>query len=234
MAVYALGDLHLHFSTVLPFDMEEMGKVWADHEHHAMENCHLLLNDDDVLVLCGDNSFARNLKDAEADFSFIRDLPGRKVVLRGNHDYYWDAKHTAKLNQHFGGDPFFLQDNFYPYGDIALVGTKGYCYEGKDTPEHAAMLVERECERLTRSFEAARAEGFTRFAVFLHYPPTNIFERSSPFTKLIEKQGAEHVVYAHCHGEKRFHDSILGRKHGIRYMLASGDFLRWHPLKVLD
>ncbi len=234
MSLYAIGDLHLAFGSEIKAPMQLMGKVWIDHEKKFKENCARELTDADTLVLVGDHSWGRNLEECALDLEYIMALPGRKILLRGNHDMFWDAKKTAQLNERFAGKLEFLQNNYYAYGDYALVGTKGYCYEGKDTIEHAEMLVERELERLRISFEAAKADGFRKYIMFLHYPPTNIFERNSGFTKMAEKYGAEHVIYAHCHGEQRFHDSIRGKKRGIRYSLVSGDCLRWHPMKVLD
>ena len=234
MSLYAIGDLHLAFGSEIKAPMQLMGKVWIDHEKKFKENCARELTDADMLVLVGDHSWGRNLEECALDLEYIMALPGRKILLRGNHDMFWDAKKTAQLNERFAGKLEFLQNNYYAYGDYALVGTKGYCYEGKDTIEHAEMLVERELERLRISFEAAKADGFRKYIMFLHYPPTNIFERNSGFTKMAEKYGAEQVIYAHCHGEQRFHDSIRGKKRGIRYSLVSGDCLRWHPMKVLD
>ena len=234
MSLYAIGDLHLAFGSEIKAPMQLMGKVWIDHEKKFKENCARELTDADTLVLVGDHSWGRNLEECALDLEYIMALPGRKILLRGNHDMFWDAKKTAQLNERFAGKLEFLQNNYYAYGDYALVGTKGYCYEGKDTIEHAEMLVERELERLRISFEAARADGFRKYIMFLHYPPTNIFERNSGFTKMAEKYGAEQVIYAHCHGEQCFHDSIRGKKRGIRYSLVSGDCLRWHPMKVLD
>ena len=103
----------------------------------------------------------------------------------------------------------------------------------KDEEAHAQKLIEREAERLRISFEAAKNDGFSRFILFLHYPPTNIMESNSVFTQMAEEYGAEQVIYAHCHGQARFSDSIIGTHHGIRYALASGDFLRWEPLKII-
>ena len=234
MSLYAIGDLHLAFGSEIKAPMQLMGKVWIDHEKKFKENCARELTDADTLVLVGDHSWGRNLSECGKDLEYICSLPGRKILVRGNHDMFWDAKKTAQLNERFAGKLEFLQNNYYAYGDYALVGTKGYCYEGKDTIEHAEMLVERELERLRISFEAAKADGFRKYIMFLHYPPTNIFERNSGFTKMAEKYGAEQVIYAHCHGEQRFHDSIRGKKRGIRYSLVSGDCLRWHPMKVLD
>ncbi|MEE8815397.1 MAG: metallophosphoesterase [Lachnospiraceae bacterium] len=234
MALYAIGDLHLSHQVELKNEAQLTGKIWKDHEKYFEQNCQKLLTPEDTLVLVGDHSWGRNLDECREDLEYIMALPGRKILIRGNHDMFWEAKKTNKLNALFAGKLFFLQNNYATYGDVAIVGTKGYCFEGLDSWEHAQMLVEREAKRLEESFEAARADGYSRFLMFLHYPPTNIFEKSSVFTKMAEHYHAEQVIYAHCHGEARFHDSIRGRKHGIEYSLVSGDFLRWHPKKTMD
>lgn len=234
MALYAIGDLHLSFQVELKNESQRNGKIWKNHEVYFKENCEKLVKPEDTLVLVGDHSWGRNLDECQEDLAYIEALPGRKILIRGNHDMAWPAKKTQKLNDMFQGKLFFLQNNFATYNDYALVGTKGYCFEGLDTWEHSEKIVQREAERLEVSFEAAKAAGYERFIMFLHYPPTNILEKNSVFTKMAEKYGAEQVVYAHCHGEARFHDSIRGRKHGIEYSLVSGDFLRWHPKKILD
>ena len=201
----------------------------------------------DTLVLVGDHSWGRNLAECERDLQSIMDLPGRKVLLRGNHDMFWDAKKTAALNARFDGRLFFLQNNYFPFGDYALVGTKGYAFEGpfyldrrgrvigwdREAAVHAEKLVERELERLQASFDAARQDGYGKFVMFLHYPPTSVLERRSGFTDMAEANGVEQVIYAHCHGQSRFHDSLLGRVRGVDYHLVSGDYLLWNPMRVL-
>ena len=232
MALYALGDLHLSFQADKPMDV--FGKAWRNHEKRIEKNCNKMLTDEDTLVLVGDHSWGRKLSDCEVDLKFIEDLPGKKVLIRGNHDTFWDAKRTQKLNDLYKGRLFFLQNNYYPYGDYALVGTKGYCYEGKDTIEHAEMLIEREAKRLKVSFEAARADGFEKFIVFLHYPPTSLWEKKSRFTLMAEAYEADQLIYAHCHGKERFHDSLMGTINGVKYSLVSGDYLEFKPQKILD
>ena len=248
MALYAIGDLHLHFGSKLKARGQLTGKRWKNHEERFRKNCADLVGEDDVLLLAGDHSWGRNNAECAPDFRYIEALPGRKVLLRGNHDMFWDAKKTAALNARFEGRLFFLQNNFYPFGRYALVGTKGFCFEGpfwldrrgrlagwdEEAKEHADRLVEREAERLRASFEEARAAGFRRFIVFLHYPPTSILERDSVFTRMAEEYGADRLIYAHCHGETRFHDSILGEHNGVHYSLVSGDYLNWMPEKILD
>ncbi len=248
MSLYAIGDLHLHFQSPLKAKGQMTERVWKNHEEKFRKICGELLTEDDTLLLAGDHSWGRNLAECEEDFRYIAALPGRKILLRGNHDMFWDINRTGQLNAQFSGKLCFLQNNFYPYRDYALVGTKGYTFEGpfyldrrgrilgwdERQEEHAKKLVARELERLRCSFEAAKAEGYRRYIVFLHYPPTSILEDESGFTAMAEEYGAEQVVYAHCHGERRFHDSIEGEKNGIVYHLVSGDYRKWQPLKLLD
>ena len=247
MSLYAIGDLHLHFQSQLKAPGQLKERVWRNHEERFRKNCAAVVHENDTLVLVGDHSWGRTLAECEKDLQYIMDLPGTKVLLRGNHDMFWDAKKTAALNHQFGSRLFFLQNNYFPYRDYALVGTKGYTFEGPfylnrhgqitgwDEKEaaHADKLIERELERLRASFEAAKHDGYTRFIMFLHYPPTNILQRRSGFTDMAEAYGAEQVIYAHCHGQARFHDSIEGRFHGIEYKLVSGDYLVWNPSRVL-
>ena len=113
---------------------------------------------------------------------------------------------------------------------MPLVGTKGYCYEGWDAPDHFEKLMKRELVRLRTSFEAARAAGFGRYLMFLHYPPTSIGEMESPFTRMAEEYGASKVIYSHCHGRDRFDDSFKGYVNGIEYKLVSStDYLKFRP-----
>lgn len=246
MALYALGDMHLSFTADKP--MDRFGKVWKNHELTIQKNCNKMIRPEDTFVITGDHSWARKLDQAQQDLDFIAALPGEKILLRGNHDMFWDAKKTVRLNTAFEPRLHFLQNNFYSYKDYALVGTKGYTFEGpfrvnwlgqiidwnEEDEKQAQKLVQREAERLRVSFEAAKSAGYTKFIMFLHYPPTNIMEEDSIFTHMAEEYGAEHVVYSHCHGEPRFGDSIRGMHHGIMYHLVSGDYLKFKPEKILD
>ncbi len=103
----------------------------------------------------------------------------------------------------------------------------------EEREEQAKKLVAREMDRLRESFRMAEEAGYRKFIMFLHYPPTNILEETSPFTAIAEEYGVTAVVYSHCHGERRFGDSIRGTFHGISYMLVSGDYLNFHPARIL-
>ena len=247
MSLYAIGDLHLHFQSELKAPDQLHNRIWKKHEEKFRSNCEKMLTADDTLVLVGDHSWGKNLQQAEADLQYICDLPGRKILLRGNHDMFWDAKKTPALNKRYEGKLEFLQGNYYAYEDYALVGTKGFSFEGpfwidrrgrivdwdEEAQQHAEKIVRRELIRLRASFEAARKDGYRKYILFLHYPPTNILETESGFTKMAEEYGAEQVIYAHTHGESRFHDSIEGEFHGILYTLVSGDYRKWKPYRVL-
>lgn len=245
MALYALGDLHLSFQADKP--MDAFGRVWKNHERKIEKYVNKIVKPEDTLVLTGDHSWGRRLPECREDLAFIERLPGRKILLRGNHDMFWDAKKTERLNEEYRGRLFFLQNNFAVYRDYALVGTKGYTFEGpfyldrwgnitgwdEKREEHAKKLVTREMERLRESFRQAEAAGYRKFILFLHYPPTNILEETSPFTEIAEEYKVSAVVYSHCHGESRFGDSIRGMYRGIPYMLVSGDYLNFRPVMVL-
>lgn len=232
MALYAIGDFHLSFQVHKPMDV--FGAEWKDHVKKIAENWRKTVGAEDTAVITGDHSWGRNLEECRKDLEFIEALPGRKILLRGNHDMFWDAKKTGKLNEQFRGRVKFLQNNYYTYGDYALVGTKGYCDEGRDTPQQLEKLLSREEARLRLSFEAAKADGYRKYLMFLHYPPTSIYEEESRFTKMAEEYGAEKVIYSHCHGRKRYGDSIRGYRNGIEYRLVSSDYLRFIPERILQ
>ncbi|OUP84891.1 metallophosphoesterase [Lachnoclostridium sp. An169] len=246
MALYALGDLHLSFQVDKPMDV--FGSVWKHHERKIEKYVRKTVKDEDTLVLTGDHSWGRKLPECREDLAFIENLPGRKILLRGNHDMFWDEKKTPVLNKEYEGRLFFLQNNFAVYKDYALVGTKGFTFEGpfyldrwgnitgwdEEREAHAKKLVDREMKRLRESFRKAEEAGYRKYIMFLHYPPTNILEDTSPFTEIAEEYHVHTVVYSHCHGESRFGDSIRGEYRGVRYMLVSGDYLNFRPALLLE
>lgn len=246
MSLFAIGDFHLSFQ-VPDKSQDRFGSVWKNHEKKIQKNFRKYVTDQDTTVITGDHSWGRNLSQCEQDLEFIRSLPGRKILLRGNHDMFWEASKTGRLNELYNPKLWFLQNNFFVYKDYALVGTKGFTFEGpfyvdgtgricgwdEEAKARAQKLTDREMKRLRSSFEAAVSAGYSRFIMFLHYPPTNILEQESPFTRIAQEYGVKTVVYSHCHGEARFHDSLLGEHGGIVYHLVSGDYLNFKPEKIL-
>lgn len=178
MSLYAIGDLHLHYQSVLKAPGQLYDRVWKNHEEKFRKNCQKLITDEDTLVLVGDHSWGKNLAECEQDLQYICDLPGGKILTRGNHDMFWDAKKTQQLNDLYQPRLTFLQDSYETYQDYALVGTKGFCFEGpfyldrcgrimgwdEEAGVHAKKLVERELQRLRKSFELARADGYRKLS----------------------------------------------------------------------
>lgn len=232
MSLYAIGDLHLNF--MVERNMDQYGEVWKRHEKKIEKYWRKRVLCEDTVVVTGDHTMGRKMAEVTADLDFIASLPGRKILLRGNHDTFWKSKKTPALNEMYEGKLSFLQNNFFQYEDYALVGTKGYCFEGKDSYEHFLMIRQREMDRLKLSFEAAREAGYEKFIMFLHFPPTSVGEQDSPFTELAREQGVEKVIYSHCHGEMHFQDSFLGEVDGVEYELVSGDYLRWKPKLIVE
>ena len=241
MSLYAIGDLHLGFQSGK--SMEMFGDEWKDHAEKIKRNWCNIINENDTVVVTGDHSWGRKLDDSMEDLEFIAALPGRKILLRGNHDRFWNkTSRTDSLNELFAGKLLFLQDNFYEYEDVlsgrkyALIGSKGfstdeYCYLAEDKIE---KRFKNERKRLIKSYKAAKEAGYNDFIMFLHYPPTSVLEKTSPFTEIAREYGVETVVYSHCHGESRFGDSIRGDFQGVHYILVSGDYLNFHPALVKE
>ena len=245
MALYAIGDLHLSIDQIRPATrfrrrhyqlyrpMEEFDPVWKNHADRIEKHWNRMIRPEDTVVITGDHSWGESLEKCRKDLDFIKALPGRKILLRGNHDLFWEVNQTGCLNERFKNQLFFLQNNFYAYQDIALVGTKGYCFEKKESWPEFSTIRDQELALLRISFEAAAAAGFSRFIMFLHYPPTSIGERESCFTRLAREYGAKEVVYSHYHGKRRYYDSLHGEVDGINYSLVSADFLKFKPARII-
>ena len=118
MSLYAIGDLHLHFNSKVWAQSQLTDPLWKDHEERFIENCNNLLTDGDTLVLVGDHSWGKNLEQCEADLDYIRKLPGRKILTRGNHDNFWEVNKTEALNEKYKPELNFLQNNYETYRDM--------------------------------------------------------------------------------------------------------------------
>ena len=228
MALYAIGDLHLSLS--VNKSMEVFGPAWKDYVSRIEESLSIL-TEDDVLILAGDTSWGMNLNEAEADFRFLDRFPGKKYLIKGNHDYWWVT--AAKLHRFFEEKNIrtldILHNNCVFYGDYALCGTRGWFYEEEQKPHNAKVLA-REIGRLEASLQAA---GDRPILCFLHYPPMYQGYECPEILSTLEKYGVKQCCYGHLHGPT-IRRRMEGPRNGTEYSLISADYLGFVPKKICD
>lgn len=228
MALYAIADLHLSFSSNKPMDI--YGAAWKNHTERVKTAWLSKINEEDTIIIAGDISWGLRLEEAKADLDWIHQLPGKKVMVKGNHDPWWTS--ITKLNQLYD-DMFFMQNTFYPYGDYAICGSRGWvCPGSSEFTAHDEKIYQRELLRVRASFEAAVKAGYEKFIGVLHYPPANEKKESSGFTEIFEAYRAEMAVYGHLHGE-RGRRPQLEEKDGVTYRLIACDRLGCDPMRLL-
>lgn len=227
MALYAIGDLHLSIGGNKPMDV--FGGRWINYVDKLREGF-AALGPEDVTVLCGDLSWGMSIEAAREDFLFIDSLPGRKVVLKGNHDYWWST--VAKAERFFAENGIktieILNNNCRWYGDIALCGTRGWFYEEERGGEHDKKIMLRELGRLETSLKCA---GESEKLVFLHYPPKYAAYECPELLMLLEKYGVRECYYGHIHGPS-CPMAFQGELNGTSFRLVSADWLMFKPLLV--
>ena len=229
MALYAIGDLHLSLANDKPMDV--FGEKWHDHAE-KLKNGFAGLGEEDVTVLCGDLSWAMSLEEAREDFRFIHALPGKKIILKGNHDYWWST--AAKARRVFEANGIdsleILNNNCLLYGDYALCGTRGWFYEEETGGEHDKKIMRREILRLEASLNAA---GEREKLVFLHYPPIYQKYECPEILELLEKHRVKLCCYGHIHG-KGIYAAFNGWRGCTEFHLVSADAVDFKPVKLLD
>ena len=228
MALYAIGDTHLSLSSGKPMDV--FGGGWTGYVDKLKEGFSQI-RPEDTVVLCGDLSWAMGLEEAREDFAFLNALPGKKLLMKGNHDYWWNT--AAKMERFFQESGFttfhLLHNNCHFYGDIALCGTRGWFYE-EDREGHGTKIFNRELIRLEASLKAG---GEKEKFCFLHYPPLYQGYRCQEIIDLMERYGVTRCYYGHLHGGS--HRLAASGKHGgIEYHLVSADYLGFRPEKLVE
>ena len=229
MALYAIGDLHLSLGCDKPMDV--FGGRWFNYVDKLAEGFSALASDD-VTVLCGDLSWGMSLEQAREDFMFIDRLPGRKIILKGNHDYWWStASKAMRFFEENGISTIdILHNNCFYYGDTALCGTRGWFYEEERSASHDKKIMLREIGRLETSLKAA---GEKSKIVFLHYPPKFLNYECPEILELLVKYGVSECCYGHIHG-KGCPAAFQGVKNGVSFRLVSADYLMFKPIKLRD
>jgi len=230
MSLYAIGDLH--FSTSVNKPMNIFGGNWDNHEEKIINSWKSKVKEDDTVLVLGDTSWGINLSEAKSDLDLIKDLPGRKFFIKGNHDYWWTT--VTNLNKLYDNCSF-IQTNFYEYNGYAICGGRGWiCPNEVKFDDKDEKIYYREENRIRLSLESARKKGYEKIIVITHYPPTNDKLEESIFTKLYEEYKVEKVIYGHLHGKESFKMGLKGEKNGVEYILASCDYLKFDLLKILD
>ena len=228
MALYALGDLHLSLSVNKPMDI--FGGVWHGYVDKLLEGLKVI-GPEDTTVLLGDLSWALDLEEAREDFAFINAIPGRKIILKGNHDYWWTtATKFYKFCEANGfANMYILNNNCYEYEDIAICGTRGWFFE-EDAAEgsHNDKIFKRELIRLETSLKAA---GDKEKICFLHYPPRYRGYECPEILQLLKTYGVNQCCYGHLHSESH-KLAIEGIHDGVDFRLCAADFLRFHPMRI--
>ena len=229
MALYAIGDLHLSLSSNKP--MEIFGDGWKDYVQRIKEGFSQL-NDDDVTVLCGDISWGMSLEESLEDFKFIDALPGKKILLKGNHDYWWNtvAKMERFFKEHELTTMSFLYNNCLSYSDKAICGTRGWFYELDNEGTHNEKMLLREAGRLETSLKLA---GEREILCFLHYPPLYQGYECPELLRLLQEYRVKACYYGHLHGASH-RRRIEGNSRGTDFSLIAADYLRFIPKKICD
>jgi len=228
MALYTIGDLHLCLGAPKPMDV--FGGAWVGYMDKLKEGLGCITQED-TTVLCGDLSWALCLDEAHADFAWINEIPGRKIILKGNHDYWWStANKFYKFCQTNGFEnQFILNNNCYFYEDTAICGTRGWFFEEEKSGQHDAKVFNRELMRLEASLKAA---GKKEKIVFLHYPPKYRGYECEPIIELMQRYGVRRCYYGHLHADSH-KLAMEGLWDGIEYNLVAADYLNFKPVKVL-
>ena len=228
--MYTISDLHLSLGTNKSMDI--FGINWENHEKKIAKNWIEKVQDDDLVLLPGDFSWAMYLKDTKLDFEYLNDLPGHKILLKGNHDYWWET--ISKMKKFFEKNNFknieFLQNNSFLWENTIIAGTRGWS-EQEENPE---KIIRRENLRLKLSLE----DGISKYGndkpiiVCMHYPPFNSFEQDElNFVKTMKIYKVKTCIYGHIHGEAG-KDAKQGKIDGIKYIMASSDQTNFDLIKL--
>lgn len=227
MALYAIGDLHLCLGAPKPMDV--FGGSWVGYMEKLKDGMSVITQDD-TTVLLGDLSWALDLKDAYADFSWIDKVPGRKIILKGNHDYWWSTagKFYTFCEESGFSNQWILNNNHYEYEGYAICGTRGWFYEEERSDGHDEKVFRRELLRLEASLKSA---GDLPKMVFLHYPPRYKGYTCNEILELLHRYDVRQCFYGHLHGPS--HGLALeGQWDGIEYRLVSADKLNFQPYRI--
>ena len=232
MSIYAISDLHLSFGDNKPMDI--FGVNWENHAEKIKENWIKKVKEDDLVLLPGDFSWAMYLKDTYKDFEFLNSLPGKKLLLKGNHDYWWTT--IKKMREYLEENNFknidFIYNNSYEFEDKIIVGTRGW-QDGKTAEDR--RLIKREIFRLELSLK----DGLEKYGedkeiiVCMHYPPFSSYEElEMNYIKTMKKYNVSTCIYGHLHGETAQKEAKEGNINDIKFKLVSCDYTKFDLVEL--
>ena len=230
MAIYTISDLHLSLGMNKPMDI--FGDNWENHDKKIRSNWIKKVKEEDLILLPGDFSWAMYIQDAKKDFEYLNELPGTKLLLKGNHDYWWESLKRMRefLKENNFSNIDFIYNNSYIWENKIIVGTRGWS-EQEENPE---KIIRRENLRLEMSIK----DGLQRFGedkeiiVCMHYPPFNGYTKEElNLVKTMKKYNAKICIYGHVHGEVG-KDAKQGMIDGIRFIMASSDQTNFDLIKI--
>lgn len=225
MSIYAISDLHLSLGTDKPMDI--FG--WENHVERVRANWTRMVKEDDIVVLPGDFSWALKLEESLEDFKFLESLPGKKILLKGNHDLWWPTvkKVMDFLNKNEIRSVSLVFNNAYEYGEYAICGTRGWCFAESGSDK---KVILREVGRLKASLEAAKKMD-KKPIVFLHYPPVYGEEKCTEILDVLKQYGVETVYHGHIHGKGL--NNATSEFSGIKFKLISSDCIDFSPYFII-
>lgn len=228
MALYTIADLHLSLGADKPMDVF---RGWENYVERLEKNWRALVTDADTVVVAGDISWGMRLEETEKDFAFLNSLPGRKLILKGNHDYWWSTR--SKIEAFFKEKGFdtleIVFNSAVRVGDITVCGTRGWLYNAETAEDR--KIVARENGRLVASLKAAQALGGTP-VVFLHYPPVYDTAECAALLDTMLEYGVKDCYFGHIHGDYAAKRAPIGEYRGIKMNLISCDYIRFVPKLV--
>ncbi len=224
--LFAIADLH--FDGMQDKPMGVFGSNWENHIEKIISNWQEVVSDEDIVLVPGDISWAMYLKEALADLRTIHELPGKKVLLRGNHDFWWERiKYLNSLYDNM----MFLQNNSFCFEKFCICGSRGWiCPGSKNFEEKDMKIFTREVARLELSLQSVNSDR--DIIVMMHYPPFNESNEENEIIEMLNKYGVKKVVYGHLHDKYSFENTIIGEKWGIGFQLVSADYLNFTPVEV--
>ncbi len=223
MSIFAIGDTHLTFSTDKPMDIF---RGWTDYVERLEKNWRAVVGEEDTVVIPGDISWAMSLEQAKKDFAFLHSLPGKKLIMKGNHDYWWTTK--KKMDTFLAENGFdslsILHNNAFRVGDFTVCGSRGWFFDAENSDSKVLL---REAGRLDMSLSEGKKLG-GELIVFLHYPPVMTNVCCNEMMAVLKKHGIERCYYGHLHGESTL-KAVRETVDGIKFSLVSADFLEFCP-----